>query len=156
MKLRPYKSTDLDDIAALDALCFDPPFQFSKAAMRDFAEARNALTRLAVVADDAGVETVAAFCIVHLERSAAGRAIGYIVTLDVAAPYRGQGIGQRLVESLQIMAAEAGATCMRLHVSVRNPVAIRLYERLGYRFRHLESDFYDAGGDALVYERSLL
>ncbi len=156
MELRPYKSTDLDDIAALDALCFDPPFRFSKAAMRNFAEACNALTRLAVVADDAGVEALAAFCIVHLERSGAGRPIGYVVTLDVAAPYRGQGIGQRLIESLQIMAAEAGATCMRLHVSVRNPVAIRLYERLGYCFLHLEKDFYDAGGDALVYERSLL
>ena len=51
MRLREYSGRDLGIIFALDEVCFEPPFRFSARAMRQFAEARNALT---VVAENEG------------------------------------------------------------------------------------------------------
>ncbi len=154
--LRPYTASDLDAIAAMDALCFEPLFRFSKGAMRRFAEAKNAIVRLAVLsARETSAERLAGFCIVHLERPEGNLVVGYIVTLDVAPSHRGQGVGHALMRALETHAAEAGAGSMRLHVSVHNAPAIRLYERLGYSPVRVEEGFYAEGGDALIYERRL-
>src|SRR4051812_23403209 len=47
--LRRYERTDLGAIVELDAECFDPPFRFSREAMRRFAEAANAWVVIAEV-----------------------------------------------------------------------------------------------------------
>lgn len=156
LQLRAYTAGDLDAIAALDAVCFQPPFRFSKAAMREFAEAPNAVVRLAYLGDRVSLrEQLAGFCIMHLEGKLKGPKLGYIVTLDVAGPYRGQGIGNILMRAVEGAAMEAKAKEMTLHVSVHNGAAIRLYERLGYERMRSETNFYGAGGDALVYRRRL-
>ena len=62
--LRSYESRDLDAIVELDAECFDPPFRFSKTAMRRFAEAENAWVVVAVAEG-----ALAGFCIVHMEQA---------------------------------------------------------------------------------------
>jgi GNAT superfamily N-acetyltransferase len=59
-----------------------------------------------------------------------------LVDIAVLGPYRGQGLGERLVRGLCRRAAEAGLP-LRLSVRPGNP-ALRLYERLG--FRRVSSD----------------
>ena len=53
--------------------------------------------------------------------------------LAVAPALRGQGYGRRLVDELLRWAAEGRARTAYLQVLVENAVAIRLYERLGFR-----------------------
>jgi ribosomal protein S18 acetylase RimI-like enzyme len=53
--------------------------------------------------------------------------------LAVTAALRGQGHGRRLVDELLRWAAEGGARTAYLQVLVENEVAIRLYERAGFR-----------------------
>lgn len=156
VQIRPYAPGDLDAIVRLDALCFDPPFRFSKAAMRRYAEARNAIVRLAFLrTEDVPAEELAAFSIVHLERSEAHGILAYLVTLDVSRACRGRGLAYAMVHTIEELAKDAGAQIMQLHVSVSNAQAIRLYERLGYARAGFEQGFYAEGGDALVYERGL-
>ena len=171
MYLRGLEPGDLDRMYALDVLCFPPPFRFSRAAMRRFAKAENALVRLAVqpkLEDEpsSGGEQITpddllGFCIVHL-LAPPGRPAGqsaeltaYVVTLDVDPGYRGRGIASRLMEELHGSARTAGADQMSLHVFAENQPAIRLYERLGYRFKERSSNFYGRGLDALGYGRLL-
>ena len=45
--LREYRAGDAEAMYALDVQCFEPVFQFSRRAMRYFAEARRAVTVLA-------------------------------------------------------------------------------------------------------------
>ena len=153
--LRSYRPGDLSALYALDRLCFDPPFRFSRPTMRHFAELPQAIVRLACVpADGASAEDLLGFVIVHLEEGAHGLA-GYVVTLDVAVAYRGQGIAQQLMYAVEIAATEAGVGEMFLHVFHENYAAIRLYERLGYTLATTEADFYGNALHALVYRKSL-
>ena len=154
--LRAYQARDLDALQALDAVCFTPIFRFSRSAMRRFAEARNALVRVAYEASEAGVETrVTGFCIVHLERAPGEQKVGYVVTLDVDPRYRGQGLGRLLMRSIEDLAREEGASAMTLHVAMLNESAVRLYERLGYVRVGVEEGFYAEGGDAFRYRKLL-
>jgi ribosomal-protein-alanine N-acetyltransferase len=150
MRLREYSSADLGAIFALDVVCFEAPFRFSARAMRQFAEARNALT---VVAESES-EEIAGFCITHVERSG-GRLAAYIVTLDVAPEQRRHGLAGQIIERMEQQAREAGCDAMTLHVSVENEGAIVFYENRGYDRSHMVKSFYGLGRHAYVYRKSL-
>ena len=168
MYLRGYQPGDLTTLFALDRLCFEPPFRFSRGAMRQFAESRNALVLLAcgrgpeAVAEEPETrvpeteepEQLLGFVIVHLEATARGLT-GYVVTLDVTPASRRQGVAERLMRSIEAAAAEAGAHEMTLHVFGGNAGAVRLYERLGYLYASTANDFYGRGLQALVYRKRL-
>jgi ribosomal-protein-alanine N-acetyltransferase len=143
--LRSYESRDLDAIVELDAECFEPPFRFSGAAMRRFAEAENAW---ALVAESEGA--LAGFCIVHLERAETVD-VGYVVTIDVAAGFRRRGLGEQMLAAGEAWVQASGGAGMMLHVFVKNDVAVRFYERLGYRRVGGQRGFYGPGIDAAMY-----
>jgi ribosomal-protein-alanine N-acetyltransferase len=136
-------------MVALDDLCFEEPFRFSRAAMLGFAEASNAC---AVVAES--VERVAGFCILHVER-VRGQRVGYVVTLDVATEARRRGVATELMQWVEGRAAVAACTEMRLHVFAGNAAAVQFYERRGYLISHRVASFYARGIDALVYHKPL-
>ena len=58
--------------------------------------------------------------------------VHYISLLGVAPELRGQGIGEQLVHYLLEIGRAAGRTTAALDVSVENPRAQVLYERLGF------------------------
>jgi ribosomal-protein-alanine N-acetyltransferase len=150
--LRDYRATDLDTMFRLDEACFTEEFRFDRESMREFAEERNAIVR---IAEEVGGE-LAGFIIVHVERVATGwRA--YVVTLDVAAEWRQQGLGRGLMREAEACAVAAGVRWMQLHVFTGNEGAIRFYERLGYERIRVQRRFYGkAGLDAFVYGKELL
>ena len=150
MRLREYSERDLEAIFALDVVCFEPPFRFSVRAMKQFAEARNALT---VVAETDSGE-IAGFCIAHVERARKGLT-AYVVTLDVAPQYRRHGLARQMMERIEHQAAEAECDEVALHVSVDNDGAIAFYEREGYERSHMVKSFYGLGRHAYVYRKSL-
>jgi ribosomal-protein-alanine N-acetyltransferase len=149
--LREYRATDLEAMFRLDEACFAEEFRFDRESMREFAEDGNAVVR---VAEKVGGEMVG-FVIVHLERVLTGRQ-AYVVTLDVAAECRQQGLGRRLMREAEACASAAGVRWMQLHVFTGNAGAIRFYERLGYERIRVQRRFYgEAGLDAFVYGKEL-
>jgi len=149
--LRDYRTTDLDAMFQLDQECFSAEFRFSFESIRMFAEEQGAVVRVAQN-DDA---EIAGFVIVHVE-SVAEVWRGYVVSLDVGAEYRGQGVARRLMEQVEARVAAAGARLMELHVFTGNEGAIRFYERLGYERIAVRRRFYGkAGLDAFVYHKEL-
>ncbi len=151
MRLREYSDKDLGIIFALDEMCFEPPFRFSARAMRQFAEARNALT---VVAEDEATGEVAGFCIAHVERARKGLK-AYVVTLDVAPQCRRHGLARQMMQRIEQQAAETGCDAVALHVSVENEGAISFYESEGYERLHRVKSFYGLGRHAYVYGKAL-
>jgi len=143
--LRLYRPGDWEAMHALDLLCFGPAFQFSRRAMRSFAEARGAV---AVLAEADG--ELAGFCIAEL-----GDRTGYIVTLDVAPARRREGLGRQLMAYAEAGVAAADATVMTLHVFTENRQAIHFYEGIGYGQTGMTSNFYGPSLDALVYAKQL-
>jgi ribosomal-protein-alanine N-acetyltransferase len=146
VQFREYRAGDLEAIFALDQVCFANPFQFSRRAMRQFAEARNALT---VVAEDEATAQIAGFCIAHVE----GRA-GYVVTLDVAAEHRRRGLAGAMMQRIEQQAVAAGCDTMELHVFVENDAAIAFYEREGYERAQVVRAFYGPHRNAYLYRKT--
>ncbi|MDR3746195.1 MAG: GNAT family N-acetyltransferase [Acidobacteriaceae bacterium] len=144
-ELREYRVDDWKAMWALDVLCFEPVFRFSRRAMREFAEAADALTVLAEAEGE-----LAGFCIVHLSER-----MGYVVTLDVAEAWRRRGLAQRLMAEVERQASNAGAVGMELHAFTGNAGAIRFYERIGYERVGTAENFYGPGLDALIYRKPL-
>jgi ribosomal-protein-alanine N-acetyltransferase len=149
VRLRGYDPGDLDALFALDEICFEPAFRFSRAALRRFAETRRARV---IVAEAAGV--VVGFCITHIERTATGCS-GYVVTLDVAPGWRERGLARRMMLNMEAQVRSEGCRTMLLHVFTGNAAAILFYERLGFERGHTAEAFYAPGLDAFVYRKSL-
>ena len=77
-------------------------------------------------------------------RQTDGALLGYGAVVDqggyaeikrmyVAPAARGLKLGRRLLERLEARAAELGLTCIRLETGIRQPEAIALYRKAGYR-----------------------
>ncbi len=145
VRLREYRVGDVEAMYALDVACFEPVFQFSRRAMRYFAEARRAVTVLA----EADGELVG-FCIAEVDEE-----IGYVVTLDVAPAWRRQGLAQRLMAEVEAKVRAAGAESMALHVFRGNAGAMQFYEKIGYGRVGMVEGFYGRGLDGLVYRKQL-
>ncbi len=143
--LREYQPGDWLAMHALDVLCFEPPFQFSRRAMRGGAEAPDAIS---ILAETDGALT--GFFITQLVEG-----IGYIVTLDVAPVYRRHGLGRRLMQAMEEAVRGAGASGVALHVFEGNSSAIQFYEQVGYEFVGIVQRFYGRGLDALLYRKRL-
>jgi ribosomal-protein-alanine N-acetyltransferase len=76
--------------------------------------------------------------------------IAWIATLGVLPEYRGRGIGARLLEQCE---ARLPFNTIRLCVRNSNDVAIRLYERFGYKPFSQWKNYYQDGESALVMEK---
>ncbi len=63
------------------------------------------------------------------------KAIAYLGHFGVVAESRGRGIGTQLIHGLMDMGQERGFCTYGLDVSVENPRAQELYERLGFRVK---------------------
>lgn len=148
---RDYRATDLEAMFQLDEACFADQFRFDRESMREFAEERNAIARIAQKVSG----EIVGFVIVHVERVATGwRA--YVVTLDVAAECRRMGLAGRLMREVEASAMAAGVRWMQLHVFSGNTGAIRFYEGMGYERINTQKGFYgEPGLDAFVYGKEL-
>ena len=84
--LRSYRLGDWQAMYALDLVCFEPVFQFSRGAMRAFAEAPGA--------DDRAGRGARSNWQASASRSWNERT-GYVVTLDVAPAFRRRGLARQ-------------------------------------------------------------
>jgi [ribosomal protein S18]-alanine N-acetyltransferase len=142
---REYRAGDWEAMYALDLICFDPPFRFSRRTMRGFAEAPNAT---GVLAEAHG--RLVGFCVAQIEER-----VGYVVTLDVTPESRRKGIAGRLMAETEDRARELGTESMALHVFTGNVGATRFYEALAYERLAVAEGFYGRGLDAFVYVKRL-
>lgn len=149
--LREYRPDDIEAMFRLDLACFAEEFRFDRASMRAFAEEMGAIP---LVAETEAPELVG-FVIVQVERAPAASR-GYVMTLDVAAEWRRQGVAGGLMAEAEARVASAGVSWMELHVFTGNEGAIRFYERLGYMRTGVQRRFYGKKGlDAFVYRKRL-
>jgi ribosomal protein S18 acetylase RimI-like enzyme len=146
---RLYTPPDFSALYALEELCFQPPFRFSRRYMRQLVSRANVA---AWIAEEDGRLT--AFAIVqwceHKDKATA-----YLQTIEVAQEARGRGVGRALLARMEDSARVAGARVIWLHVEAANAGAIRLYEGQGYACQGRQENYYPLGRAALLYEKPL-
>ena len=66
-----------------------------------------------------------------------GQPQAFVLDVYVVAPYRGRGLGQRLMETAEEWACQHGLRRVALSVAAHNAPAQSLYEALGYKVETL-------------------
>jgi ribosomal-protein-alanine N-acetyltransferase len=136
LRVRDYDRSDFESMWQLDQECFPPGIAYTRSELRDFLAAKTAET---IVVERDG--RIAAF-VLGWRR---GLSVGHVITLDVTASARRQSLGRRLMAELEGRFRASGVTRMQLETAVTNMVAIRFYERLGYRKVAQLRDYYGPG-----------
>lgn len=149
MDYRLYRLEDFAALYAVEEVCFQPPFRFSRRYMYNLVVSPWSVTWIAEE------ETrIAGFAVAEISCGATDPA-AYVVTLEVLPEFRRQGAARVLMARIEASAAAAGAGSMWLHVDPANTGAVRLYRSLGFAPRGEEPDFYAVGHHALLFAKSL-
>jgi ribosomal protein S18 acetylase RimI-like enzyme len=75
----------------------------------------------------------------------------YLAYLSVDSSSQRQGVGRALVENLLQVAEQRRFPGVALHTATDNSVAIRLYEKCGFRRVTTLLNFYEDNADAFIY-----
>ncbi len=148
MTYRLYLPQDFEELYAIEEQCFEPLFRFDRRYMRQLVSRQDAVTW---IAEEDG--RLAGFAVAEWQNRT-GQKLAYIVTLEVLAGHRGQGVGGQLLRRLESSARAAGAAAIWLHVDTENAGAMRLYEANGYCSAGREEHFYPLGRAALIYMKA--
>ncbi|KAJ9511135.1 acyl-CoA N-acyltransferase [Haematococcus lacustris] len=144
------REKNLEQLKLLNSVVF--PLKFPDQMYRDCMKFNN-LTQMAYH-NDVLVGAVAARC----EKQAGGGARLYIATLGVLAPYRGYGIGRRLLAlCLAGVADDPAVETAAVHVQEDNEDALRFYRAAGFQVAETVKNYYPRldPPDALLLTRKL-
>jgi ribosomal protein S18 acetylase RimI-like enzyme len=148
---RPIVQTDFPKLYVLDQACFAPGIAWSKAELQYFMKYPG---NIGVVAEDESGH-IAGFAIAGMQYRK-GAVLGRLITIDVDAALRRQGVGHMLLEETERQLRAAGATSVALEVAVDNATAQSFYERHGFVRTGRIPGYYLGRIDALVMEKPLV
>lgn len=139
----PMAEEHLEDIAALERLCFSQPW--SEASLREELENPDAVFLVCMEGDQfagyAGMHTPAGDC--------------YIDNIAVVPACRNKGVAGSLLKALEEKARERGGSFLSLEVRPSNTAAVRLYRSFGFAEAGVRKRFYEAPEeDALILTKS--
>lgn len=137
---------DFEHLWRLDQLCFERGIAYSRQELRTFLELPRAACVVAEIGPDLG--GFALTCPLPPD-------LAHVVTLDVHPAFRRRGLGRRLIESVLLRSARAGAKRAALEVDVRNSGAIAFYRVLGFRESGRLPDYYGPGLAAFEMRKEL-
>ncbi|KAF5748213.1 N-alpha-acetyltransferase 50 [Tripterygium wilfordii] len=78
----------------------------------------------------------------RLEKTEGGSVRVYIMTLGVLAPYRGLGIGTRLLNHVLDLCSKQNISEIYLHVQTNNEDAINFYKKFGFDITDTIPNYY--------------
>ncbi|PIA65435.1 hypothetical protein AQUCO_00100731v1 [Aquilegia coerulea] len=78
----------------------------------------------------------------RLEKKEAGSLRVYIMTLGVLAPYRGLGIGTKLLNHVLDFSSKQNISEIYLHVQINNDDAIDFYKKFGFEITETIQNYY--------------
>jgi len=78
----------------------------------------------------------------RLEKKEGGAVRVYIMTLGVLAPYRGLGIGTKLLNHVFYLSAKQNISEIYLHVQTNNDDAIAFYKKFGFEITQTIHNYY--------------
>ncbi|GLT60918.1 hypothetical protein SLA2020_336580 [Shorea laevis] len=78
----------------------------------------------------------------RLEKKEGGAICVYIMTLGVLAPYRGLGIGTRLLNHVLDLSSKQNMSEVYLHVQTNNQDAINFYKKFGFEITDTIENYY--------------
>lgn len=143
MGIRPMRTTDLDEVEAIEQLSNPHPWTSGQF----LAEFDNRCSSIDLLCIDGAVAAFLCSWLVADELQ--------IQNVATHPGYRRQGVAGRILSRRFALAREAGAVVALLEVRAGNSGAIRLYEHLGFSQSGRRAGYYADGEDAVLMERDL-
>ena len=143
--LRSYEPHDFATLYKLDQACFPAGISYSKTTLRYFLTIPSADC---TIAEDGGR-------IVGFILSEENPPLAHIITLDVAAKYRRQGVGTLLVETQEANLASRGVRSILLETAMDHEPAVAFWKRHGYRIEATLKRYYLGRIDAYEMRKIL-
>ncbi|ADI01344.1 ribosomal protein S18-alanine N-acetyltransferase [Syntrophothermus lipocalidus] len=145
MEIRKMEPEDLDQVMSIEEVSFPTPW--SRESYE--GEMQNRLAHYIVGDHEGQVVGYAGIWLIIDE--------GHITNVAVHPDWRGQGVGEILLNALIALAMIRGVQRMTLEVRPSNLPALRLYRKLNFLPIGLRRQYYsDTGEDAIVMEKLLL
>jgi len=144
--LRTYDSSDFDALFTLDRACYPPGIAYSRSMLRWFLKQPGAIC---LVAENAAAQ-ITAFILAEADPPA-----GHIITLDVAAESRRDGLGTKLTAGAESVMSERGVREVELETAVDNAAGIAFWTMHGYRTVGTIPRYYLDRVDALCMTKLL-
>jgi len=143
--LRSYEPHEFAALYKLDQSCFPAGISYSKATLRYFLTLRSADC---TVAEEGGR-------IVGFILSEENPPLAHIITLDVDAKHRRNGIGTALLETQEANLASRGVRSILLETAIDNEAAVAFWKRRGYRIEATLKRYYLGRIDAYEMRKIL-
>lgn len=138
-RIRRMLPLDIDAVVAVEQAAFATPW--SRGAFE--GELANELTHYLVLCQDGKIVGYAGMWVIVDE--------AHVTNIALLPDVRGHGLGENLVRTLMLAAAQRGASSMTLEVRPSNEIARRLYDKLGFRENGRRRNYYtDTKEDALI------
>ena len=145
--IRTATPDDFPTLVAIDQSCFEENIAYDAYELKYFMSRRGATT---LVAEING--TIAGFLLMDVEHE---RKRAVLVTLDLLASYRRQGIGSQLLARSESVLTGANIPLYELQVDTSNSVAIHFYKEHGFHTVRTLQNYYTNGADAYLMEREI-
>lgn len=137
---------DAEALHQLEQQCFDSD-RLSLRRIKHWTRADNCLFMVAE-----SKQQMYGYALTLLHR---GTRLARLYSVAVSSDARGSGLGKRLIETVEIAAAECGRLFMRLEVAQDNLAAIHLYQHMGYAAFGTYEDYYEDHRDALRMQKCI-
>lgn len=136
----PMEKDDIPEVVKLEKMCFSQPW--SEKAFLDAFDGGNSYFAVAKTEDNLTVGYGGMYF-------ASGE--GYVYNIAVKKEYRGQKIGQMLVQKLIDYSVSKNLEFLSLEVRESNTAAINLYNKMGFKTLGKRKGFYsDPKEDAFI------
>lgn len=141
--IRTMELKDVDEVWEIEKLCFHTPW-----SRESFVEEMQTNQKARYVVAELG-DTIIGYGGMWFIVDEA-----HITNIAVHPDYRGQRIGEKIVEAMIAAAQAEGIISLTLEVRVANEPAIKLYKKLGFEEVGIRKGYYsDTGEDALIMWR---
>jgi ribosomal protein S18 acetylase RimI-like enzyme len=148
IKLRSYKPEDFETLYEIDQACYEPAIAYSRRELRNYLRFPGA--ECVVAETPADKPAIVGFCVTAHEED-----WGYIVTIDVLAAYRRQGVATALLREVERRLAANGTKEVALETATDNVSAIAFWQKHGYRTHEIRKGYYPGGRDAYTMVKPL-
>jgi [ribosomal protein S18]-alanine N-acetyltransferase len=145
LKIKPAIAEDIDEIVALDKLCFDNIWS-KEGYLREIDSPNSSLLLLWVQEAQVQPITIGIGCLWSIVEEA------HITLLGIHPKYQGQGLGMFLFHHLLQDGVKRNLERATLEVKTTNQPAINLYQKFGFKVAGRRNNYYPkTGEDALIF-----
>ena len=134
---------EIQELVELDALCFEPPINYSYSEMKHYTGRPGA-----ILLREYDGNQLTAFCLGDSKD-------GSIVTIDVHPGFRRHGLGRRLLERMIEELEACGVTRAISQIALDNLPSLLLHKNMGFEIRSILYGYYPDGSAAYELELPL-